>query len=1335
MASIPESFAPEDVSVPERIARAMLVDQARFRRRLKRLGVRRLDSPAGQQFLSEVDASVHRSDARIALSVVPTYPGDLPITAIREQLLRSISKHQVVVVSGATGSGKTTQLPKLCLELGRGARALIGHTQPRRLAARRVAARIAEELGVEHHGVVGYQIRFNTQVDDACRLKVMTDGILLAEVQGEPRLNRYDTIIIDEAHERTLNIDFLLGYLKRLLVRRTDMKVIVSSATIDAQRYAEFFGGAPVVEVSGRMYPVEVRYQAPIDLGPEPELEAARTAVIGLCTQEQGDVLVFLPGERQIRALSTTLRGALPAGTEILPLYARLAAAEQDKVFAPVAGRRRVVLATNLAETSLTVPGVRHVVDTGLARISRYSHRATVQSLPIEPIAQASAQQRTGRAGRLGPGICVRCYSEEDYAQRSEYTEPEIRRANLAAVLLRLAALGIKEIEEFPFLDPPDRRHINDGHRLLRELGAFDDDNKLTPTGHRLARLPVDPRVGRMILEASELDCLREVLIIASGLAIADPRERMAAGGRGHEANPADGGVHERFRDSRSDFMAMLRLWRHFQNRMSRDDEGRFRGQCRRLHLSPLRLREWQDVNDQLNDVAREVGLRANKHAGSYGKIHRALLSGLVRNIGHRSAEREYTGVRDAKFLISPSSYQYAAGHPWVMTAELVETARLYGFRVASIRPEWIERHAGALLRRNHFEAHWDPQRAEAMVYEQTSLYGLVVVARRRVRLASVSRVDARDMFIRAGLVEGGFLSPAHCLARNAATIERLRNFDHKLRRPDMLVNDDKVHAFYDSIVPDDVVEGASFEAWRRRVERDDPARLCLSEAQLRDGELIPDLDAQYPDYITAKGVTLTLCYHFAPTDPADGVSVRVPLRVLRDLDPGRFEWLVPGLLGEKVLALLRLLPKSMRRSLVPLPAFAASFLISLPAVGEPSPDPLKTDPGPLEQGLSLRRTLADFVAARTAIEVPMSLWSTRRLEAELAPYLRTRYEVLDDGGVIVAAGRDLAELQRRLLSISPPMQSMRRLNTSKDWQFGDLVEHEEVEDAGVLTMVYPALVDRRDSVERIVVATRGAAERITRQGLVRLFAIRVRRTLSRQLREFPQGDGLRLGYLLVPDNVLLGHWSRNRDLDGADEARGATSLDDELIDLVAARTFVQGAAVTRSRREFETRLADGFDKLEAQLAECTALVQSTLDGLRAVRAALDAAAPALPLRSLADINRQITHLYYRGYIGDSDFEVLAAYPRYVRALLRRIEKLSQGGSRDATKIERFEPYWLRYETRLREHHDRGRYDAALRDYRWMLEEYRISVFAQELGTAFPVSSRRLDRQWREVSG
>ncbi|MGH9041454.1 MAG: ATP-dependent RNA helicase HrpA, partial [Acidimicrobiia bacterium] len=923
------------------------------------------------------------------------YPPELPITARKDEILATIADHQVVIVAGETGSGKSTQLPKMCLELGRGQeRQRIGHTQPRRLAARTIAERIASEMGGEVGGVVGYAVRFTDRVGDGTRIKVMTDGILLAEIQRDRNLRRYDTLIIDEAHERSLNIDFLLGYLKELLPRRPDLKVVVTSATIDTERFSAHFDGAPVVEVSGRTYPVEVRYR-PLDEDTD-QAEAICDAVAELSREGPGDILVFLSGEREIRDAADALTAAGLTATEILPLYARLSAAEQHRVFQPPrlssgtprAPGRRVVLATNVAETSLTVPGIRYVVDPGTARISRYNRRTKVQRLPIEAVSQASADQRAGRCGRVAPGICLRLYAEEDYAARPEFTEPEILRTNLASVILQMEALGLGDLARFPFVEAPDARNIKDGVALLEELGALDPSERtpgkrLTKLGRRLAQLPLDPRLGRMVLEADVVGCVHEVMVIAAALAIQDPRERPA------DHQQAADELHARFAGGDSDFLAFLRLWDHLAEQQDALSSNQFRKQCRREFLNYLRIREWQDIYGQLRQVTRSLEIRVNSQPGDPDRIHQALLAGLLSHIGVREGTtRDYQGARGARFAIAPGSSLFKASPRWVMAAELVETNRLWARVAARIQPEWAERLGGHLVRRSYSEPHWDAERGEAMAYERVALYGLPIVTARRIGYGRVDAPVARDLFIRHALVEGDWRTHHRFVAHNRALVEEVETLEARARRRDLLVDEESLVAFYDGRIPDEVRSARHFDRWWKETRATDPDRLNFSLELLLDPAAGPFDPAAYPETWTVDGATLALAYEFDPVSEWDGVTVDVPLPALDRLDAAGFDWQIPGWRLELVTALIRSLPKSLRRNLVPAADHARAFL---------------AEAGPGDGALLpvLARALSRMSGERV---------SPDDFDPERVPtHLRMTFRVADEAGRTLAAGRDVA--------------------------------------------------------------------------------------------------------------------------------------------------------------------------------------------------------------------------------------------------------------------------------------------------------------------------------------
>ena len=1075
-------------------------DAARLGRRLKSL---RGNASSGklQQIAEQFVAAEALVATREAAVPTITYP-DLPVSDRRDEIAGAIAKHQVVVVAGATGSGKTTQLPKICLELGRGIRGTVGHTQPRRLAARTVAQRIADELGTPLGEAVGYAVRFTDQASDRTLVKLMTDGILLAEIQRDRRLLRYDTLILDEAHERSLNIDFLLGYLRELLPRRPDLKVIVTSATIEPERFAAHFGGAPIVEVSGRTYPVEIRYRplevavaaADDDDPDDPDHDIVRTetrdqteaivdAIAELEKEPPGDVLVFLSGEREIRDTAEVLKDL--KHTEVLPLYARLPTAEQQKVFAPHTGRR-VVLATNVAETSLTVPGVRYVVDPGTARISRYSRRTKVQRLPIEPVSQASAAQRAGRSGRVAPGVCIRLYSEQDFESRPRYTDPEILRTNLAAVILQMAALQLGDLEgpaPFPFLDPPEKRSIRDGIQLLQELGAFDTDGAITALGRRLAQLPLDPRIGRMILQADTEGCVREVLVLAAALSIPDPRERPA------EREAAAQQKHARFADEHSDFVSYLNLWRYLGEQRKERSGSSFRRMCREEFLHYLRIREWQDLTGQLRSIARDMGIRESDdpEPADPARVHAALLAGLLSHIGLREGDsREYQGARNSRFVLAPGSVLTKRPPRWIVVADLVETSRLYGRIAARIEPEAVERVAGDLVQRTYSEPHWGARRGEVMAFERVTLYGLPLVVGRRVGYARIDPQVARELFIRHALVEGDWQTRHHFLRDNARLREELAELEERARRRDLLVGDDEIYAFYDARVPAEVVSARHFDGWWKKQRHRAPELLTLTRDDLLRKD---DAAAEQPDTWQAGDLSLPVTYRFEPGAEDDGVTVHVPVEVLARLGGDEFAWHVPALREELVTALIRSLPKDLRRNFVPAPDTARAVLASL----EPGTDPL------LE---SLQRALQ----RRTGVLVPIDAFDLDKLPS----HLRVKFAVESADGTEVARGKDLEALQEQLAA--PARQAVAEavadgLERSglRGWpdDIDELARAVERVSGGHTVRGFPAFVDAGGAVDIRVFAMTAERDAAMAPGICRLLRLSVPspvKTVERQL-------------------------------------------------------------------------------------------------------------------------------------------------------------------------------------------------------------------------------------------
>ena len=1297
--------------------------RAELRRRLAGLERRARQGKPFDRGLSRLEQDLAAAEAEVARrreQPLPLdYDPDLPVVQRREALQAAIRDHQVVVVCGATGSGKSTQLPQMCLELGLGTRGLIGHTQPRRIAARSLAERLAEETGTEVGGAIGYKVRFTDQVSDDSRVKLLTDGMLLAEIQSDRHLDAYDTIIIDEAHERSLNIDFILGYLKRLLPRRPDLKVIVTSATIDPERFAEHFDGAPILEVSGRTYPVEVRYCPYEDRADADQPRAVADAVHELAREGRGDTLVFLAGEREIREAAEALRKDPPRDTEILPLYARLSSAEQQRVFHPGGGRRRVVLATNVAETSLTVPGIRYVVDTGRARISRYSHRTKVSRLPVEPIAQASADQRAGRCGREAPGICIRLYSEADYEARPRFTDPEILRTNLAGVILQMKAMGLGEIERFPFVEPPDRRYINDALRQLFELGAVDERRELTPLGGQLSRIPADPRIGRMLLAARDEGVERELLIIAAALSIQDPRERPM------EAQEAADRAHARWHDPKSDFVALLRLWDDYQAQRRALSRRKLHQWCREHFLAPQRMREWADVRRQLAEMLKEAASGGRGKAGEAGRaagqgggaaagagseapevpyeaVHRALLTGLLSQVAVRYEDRTYLGARGVRLQIFPGSGLARRRPKWLVAAELVETSRLFARTVAEVRPEWVERLAGHLVSRSYGEPRWEKRAGRVVAEEQVSLFGLTLVAGRKVDYGRIDPDEARRIFIRDGLVAGEIRTRGEFLAHNLALVDEVERLEAKARRRDVLADEEQLAAFYEARIPSDISDAAAFERWRKRAERKDPHRLYMTrEALMR--RAAGDISAeQYPDRLTVAGVELALEYHLEPGSERDGVTAVIPAAALKQLPPEPFEWLVPGLLEEKVTALIRGLPKALRKHFVPAPDFARAVLEAVPH-GEGA----------------LTDAVARHLQRITGVELPPGA-----LEAVALPaHLRMAFRVVDREGSTLQQGRDLQALQAGLSEAAsaefaaaggtagPEPEAGWHRSGITGWDFGELPASVVLEEGGVRFQGYPALRDEGDSVTRLLLDTPDAAEAETHAGVRRLLMLALPQQV-RALHKLDELKALRLKY------------------------RGLGS-DDELREAVVRAAFDRcflSDGLPRDAEAFEACLAAGRGELVPTAQALCRALEEVLSRYQALRKSLKRLnSPAL-LESLQDVEEHLSSLVYPGFLEALPADRLDELPRYLRGLERRVEKLERDPSKDRAPLRAVRPWQERIQERLAARADRHSPDPALERLRWLLEEYRISLFAQELGAREKVSEKRLQELWREVA-
>jgi ATP-dependent helicase HrpA len=1271
----------------ERLNDLTIADAHRLGRRLERLRNARSARPL-ERFADEVDGAAERIAKRQA--AVPEridYPLELPVTARREDLLQTIREHQVVVVAGETGSGKSTQLPKLCLELGRGTRGTIAHTQPRRLAARTIAERVAEELRVPLGGAVGYAVRFADRSSETTLVRLMTDGLLLAEIQHDRLLRRYDTIIVDEAHERSLNVDFLLGVLKRILPLRPELKLIVTSATIDPERLSQHFDDAPVVEVSGRTYPVEVRYR-PVPDAEHERLDAIPAAVKELLRDGPGDVLVFLSGEREIRDTAELLSGRLRNDVEILPLYARLSHAEQQKVF-QAHSRRRVVLATNVAETSLTVPGIGAVVDPGTARVSRYSARLKVQRLPIEPISQASAQQRSGRCGRTSDGICIRLYDEDDFAARPRFTDPEILRTSLASVILQMAALELGDVEDFPFLDPPDARQVRDGVALLRELGALEPaasgpGNRLTALGRRLAQLPVDPRFGRMVLEADRLGCAEEVIVIAAGLSIQDPRESPA------EAREAAAQQHARFRaDPTSDFLAFLELWRYVRAQQKALSGSQFRKRCKAEFLHYLRIREWQDLVAQLRQAAKAIGVRTNQAPAEPEQIHRALLAGLLSHVGVRDAAppdagrarprgrrplTEYTGARGARFALSPGSALARKSPDWAMVAELVETNRLWGHTAARIDPAWVEpvapRH---LLRHAYGEPRWDPRGGAAVVDERVTLYGLPIVPARAVSYARVNPTGARELFLRRALVAGEWEARHDFLAENARRIAEVEALEDRARRRDLLAAEEVRLAFFENRVPADVVSAVEFERWWREARRRDPQLLTLPRELLRAGE--PDVEDSPTEWRDGS-LSLPLSYRFAPGAREDGVTVHVPLERVGELRADEFTWLVPALREELVTALIRSLPKELRRSLVPVPAVVGELLRTLAPGREPLLD-----------------ALARALAAR-GVQVPPEAWDLGRLP----PHLRMRFRVEDRRGELVAEGEDLdalreavkPRLREQLAAAAPSVER----SGARTWEFGTL-PRELAPAAGGGLRAFPALVDEGESVGVRLYETPGEQAGAMHAGTRRLLRLTVRSPIPWVVDRLTTADKLAL--MTAPHGNV------------------GAALDDALTAALDA-LIAAGGGPAWDATAWERLRAHVAGSLAEEALATTQQLVAVLEARRNVEQRLDALPVAAPLQEIRlDVARQLGRLVHPGCATAAGARRLADVVRYLQATAARLDRLPDAAGSDRNAIRIIHELESAYERRLAEWPTGTPKPPGLYEVRWLLEELRVAQFAPAL--------------------
>ncbi|SBS33487.1 ATP-dependent RNA helicase HrpB [Marinomonas spartinae] len=1252
---------------------------------------------------AELNTMIEQSEtlyqARMAALPKVTYDESLPVAARSEEIIEAIQNNQVVIIAGETGSGKTTQLPKMCLQAGRGIAGLIGHTQPRRIAARSVAQRISDEMQVSLGEQVGFQVRFNDESNDKTLIKLMTDGILLAEIQQDRLLYRYDTIIIDEAHERSLNIDFLLGYLKRVLAQRPDLKVIVTSATIDVERFSKHFNNAPIIEVSGRTYPVEIRYQPLLSKSDSEELDEDQSmeqgildAVESLIQEERqsgyrgaGDILVFLPGEREIRETAEILRRAELRNTEVLPLYARLSVSEQQRIFKSHSGRR-VVLSTNVAETSLTVPGIRYVIDPGLARISRYSVRSKVQQLPIEKISQASANQRAGRCGRVADGICIRLYDEADFATRAEFTDPEIFRTNLASVILQMANLRLGAVDKFPFVEMPEKRMINDGYRALTELGAIKGD-KMTPIGRQLAKLPIDPKLGRILIAAQQHSVLKEVSVIVSALSIPDPRERP------QDKKTQSDQAHAQDKDEDSDFVVFLNLWERYEEQRQALSQNQLRQYCRKQFLNFLRMREWRDIHRQIIIACKQLGFKEVSHENrNYEAIHRSLLAGLFTQVANKMDDsKEMLGCRSRKVSIFPGSMLFKKPPQWIMAAELVETSKLYARVSARIDPAWIEEYAEPFVKRQYFDPHFERNQGRVMASEQVSLYGLIIVAKRRVDYGRVNQPEAREILIRQGLVEGEMRSKQAFYRKNKALVEQLETQEAKLRTRDILVDDEAVFQFYDQRIPKDIYNQKGLEYFAKT----SPEALVMTREDLINQDVNVD-DMAFPDSYGLNGVALPIDYRFEPGQKTDGATLKVPVGLLRQLSLEDLGWAVPGFIKERCEALLRALPKALRRRFVPIPQFVERIYPNL-----------SKDKGDLLEQLSLQ------IKRETLIDIPLNEWNSDKLDTHLTLNL----EVVDERGKVLGIGKDLAQLQTKFGDLVE--ESFAKFGTKQHeqenlthWPDQDIPERQEIQQAGIKVTAFPALVPQGESVALKMFDDQQTAVETHRKGVITLLKLTLYKDVRYLQKNLPKLKESMLIFAPIGKKELL--------------------LDD-LLNAILDKVFLDGRTLPRRKSDFETCIADNKQQLVSVGNEMANQLYRVLSSYQGVAKKMKGNIPLPWTRVYGDIKLQLENLVYPGFIGNTPLFWLGQLPRYFKGIEVRLERFQNHLNKENSYVSQLEGLWQTYIKQKKAHDEKALYDPELVKYRWMLEEYRISFFAQSVGTLEPISDKRLSKQWQEV--
>ena len=1284
--------------------RCLLKDRFKLRKRwqkLQQLGLQKSES--WNELCQQVVRSQKQAFSRAEHLLDFNFNNSLPVSAQRQKITELIKNNSVVVIAGETGSGKTTQLPKICLQAGRGVYGIIGHTQPRRLAARSVASRIAQELQVPLGETVGFQIRFTDQVSESTQVKLMTDGILLAEIQRDRFLNQYDTLIIDEAHERSLNIDFLLGYLKQLLHQRRDLKLIITSATIDLDRFSKHFNDAPVFHVSGRTYPVEVRYRCPLEQSENSDEGAVNQSILMALKEIEmlekkgekpplGDVLIFQNGEREIRETALFLRKANFAHAHILPLYARLSAREQQRIFENSSGRK-IILATNIAETSLTVPGVYYVIDPGTARVSRYSPRSKIQRLPVEPISQAAANQRKGRCGRVAPGICFRLYDEDDFLNRPEFTDPEIKRTNLASVILQMLTLNLGEVRAFPFMDSPSERAFQDGFQLLSELGAVDAEQKVTAVGRKMARFATDPRIARMIVAAAQEQALNEVLVIASALSIQDPRERPA------DKQQTSDQSHQKFQNKQSDFLSYLSLWQWYELQRQSLTQSTLRTLCKGHFLNFMRMREWRDMHYQLLQIARKAGYFINTTAASFDAIHRSLLSGLLGNVGFKQEEGHFSGTRQKKFWVFPGSALFKTRARWLMSFEQVETSKLYSRVNAEIKPEWIEHLGCSLLKHRYFDPYWSKKRGAVLAYEQLTLYGLIVVPKRRINYGPVAPAEARDIMIREGLAASEFETRAAFYQHNQTLIAEIEALEARSRRRDILVDDTVLFSFYDERIPLDVYDRVSLEKWCKQAPKDQVALLFMTQTSLMQHGASNVTDEAYPGNLTLAGFVFSLSYQFSPSDEDDGVTITVPAALFLKLPINRLQWLVPGMLEEKVIALLRTLPKAQRKECAPVPDTARQLLQTLVICDEPLIDILS---------VQLRRLLD--------VQIEQSHWQLDSLSKHFLMNIR----VVDENGKLLAKGRDYQVLKSQLgkqvtaCAFVANQQGLKDQKNILSWSFGELLPERTMTKGGISVTVYPALVDCYNAVTLTHFDNKAKSIDKTGWGLCRL----IQKALPEQVKYLerlikPLSDQICLQML----NVF-----------------NKPKLIDDITLLTIRQTFLKDGGWPQNCNDFKQLLESKRSDLMPSAESVTVLLKNIFVGYGRVNKQLKGKISPQMMYTLSDVKQQLSFLITRDFLMNTPYIWLEHFPRFLKAIEMRLERVVGQVAKDRAQAEEVQSLFRKWTERKTLLNERSVFDEHLQLYRWMLEEYRVSLFAQQLKTSHPVSLKRLETLWQKIS-